>query len=91
MLDIEGAQHVIYNYSSLPKHDEYALQELGESLQEAMNSGRLTALTVYRIGTLTGTVLKMDTATQKVHFQTKDRGLFKIHFLEIWSAESLEG
>lgn len=74
-------------YHDLPNYDEFALQELGESLEAAASSKRPTTLLVFKIGEVTGVIEKMDSTTRKIHLQTEEQGLFKIPFLEIWSVE----
>ncbi|MEK5414515.1 YolD-like family protein [Paenibacillus sp. FSL L8-0708] len=82
--------HAKWNYSMLPKHDEFGLEELGESLQEALNSKSTNTLTVFRMGEVTGKIVKLDAATRRVHVQTENQGLHKINFLEIWGIEPAE-
>ncbi|WP_025692306.1 YolD-like family protein [Paenibacillus zanthoxyli] len=79
--------HKNLNYFTRPTLDEFELQELGESLQEAMRSKRPITLTVYKIGEVTGVIEKMDAVTRKIHLQTESQGLFRLPFLEIWGAD----
>lgn len=82
--------HEEIDYLDPPNLDEYALQDLGDVLQEAMTGKTLTVLTVYKLGKVTGFIKKIDAPTKKVHLQTEVDGVFKIPILDIWKSEPAE-
>ncbi|MGN7760431.1 YolD-like family protein [Paenibacillus sp. 22594] len=82
--------HEEIDYLDPPNHDEYALQDLGDVLQEAMTGKSPTTLTVYKIGKITGLIKKIDVPTRKVHLQTETEGIYKFPVLDIWKAEPAE-
>ncbi|MEC0092523.1 YolD-like family protein [Paenibacillus macquariensis] len=76
---------------SRPTRDEFDLQELAEKLGQSLEGSTQLVFTIWKSSeTAQGTVTKMDTATQRVHIQTRYEGLLKIPFIDILKAESLE-
>lgn len=77
-----------------PKHlprDEFELEELSYTLNEAMGEGTYRVFNVYkRDEPLVGIVKKMDGNTKLIHIQDKWRDIHKVHFLDILDVKNLE-
>jgi len=74
-----------------PKRDDFELEELAEKIGEAKESSKRLRFVVWRSNDLIeGIVTKLDPATQRVHIQTRDRGLFKVLFIDILRAEEIQ-
>lgn len=70
-----------------PKHierDEFDLEELGNTLEEAKLDNKLRTFVIYRGDEpLTGVVTKIDSSTKLIHIKDEIRDIHKIHFLDI--------
>ena len=76
---------------SRPTRDESDLQELAEKLGQSKEGSTQLTLTIWKANeTVQGTVVKMDSATQRVHIQTRYKGMLKIPFMDILLAENVE-
>lgn len=70
-----------------PKHierDEYDLEELSISLEEAKKDSILRTFIIYRGDEpITGIVTNIDASTKLIHIRDQQRDIHKIHFLDI--------
>ncbi|MED4888624.1 YolD-like family protein [Lysinibacillus fusiformis] len=77
-----------------PKHpdrDEFDLEEIANSLTEAMGEKQTKAFTIYKKEEpLTGTVTKMDANTKIIHIKDRYMGIHKVHFLDILNVSDVE-
>lgn len=77
-----------------PKHldrDEFDLEEIANSLTEAMGEKQIKSFTIYKKEELLiGTVTKMDANTKLIYIKDKFMGIHKVHFLDILSVSNVE-
>lgn len=77
-----------------PKHpdrDEFDLEELANTLTEAIQGNQTKILAIYKQeDPITGTVTKMDANTKLIHIKDKYMGIHKVHFLDILSVSDVE-
>ena len=71
--------------------DEFELEELASTLDEAKEEGTYKVFSVYlRDEPLVGIVKKMHGNTKLIHIQDKWRDIHKVHFLDRLDAKNLE-
>ncbi|SPT98449.1 YolD-like protein [Lysinibacillus capsici] len=77
-----------------PKHpdrDEFDLEEIANTLTEAMGEKQTKAFTIYKWDEpLTGTVTKMDANTKLIHIKDKYMNIHKVHFLDILKISDID-
>lgn len=77
-----------------PKHlprDEFELEDLAYTLNEAMGEGIYRVFNVYkRDEPLVGIINKMDGNTKLVHIQDRWREVHRVHFLDILDVKNFE-
>lgn len=74
-----------------PARDEFELQELAEKLSNAKEERTQLVFTIWRSNEqVQGVIDKMDATTQRVHIQTRDKGLLKVLFIDILSVDIVE-
>lgn len=77
-----------------PKHpdrDEFDLEELANTLTEAMQGNQTKTFAIYKQeDTLIGTVTKMDANTKLIHIKDKYMNIHKVHFLDILKISDID-
>lgn len=77
-----------------PKHlsrDEFELEELAITLNEAKEESKLKVFTIYKEDEpLEGIITKMDANTKLIHIKDKFMDVHKVHFLDILKVSDTE-
>ncbi|WP_043990324.1 YolD-like family protein [Lysinibacillus fusiformis] len=77
-------KHLQKKESKQPERDEFDLEEIANSLTEAMQGNQTKVFTIYKQeDSLSGTVSKMDANTKLIHIKDKYMNIHKVHFLDI--------
>lgn len=74
-----------------PERDEFDLEEIANTLTEAMGEKQSKAFIIYkRDEPLEGIVTNMDANTKLIHIKDKFFNVHKVHFLDILSISDTE-
>ncbi|MEA0563257.1 YolD-like family protein [Lysinibacillus irui] len=74
-----------------PDRDEFDLEEIANSLTEAMGEKQTKVFSIYKWDeALEGMVIKMDANTKLIHIKDKYYNIHKVHFLDILSISDTE-
>lgn len=66
------------------ERDEFDLEELANTLEEAKQDNKLRTFIIYRGDEpITGVVTNLDPSTKLIHIRDQYRDVHKIHFLDI--------